>query len=308
MTGLEEATCNLKRHLDATEGVFTVNIENEFGVVTGDYNAYRNSNVKITMDSGDLKLYLDDNRSYRIYSDKWDKDATTGSNITYSKYSDYSMSAATTTCISDYDWNLYNSDLSTTGATIYKCGSSDIYRGKWITLDGSGRHFVTQVPVTASERMREILRSRMAPAIIVRGSRRAMRPAADIREQRARGTFRRIVGEDAFRGFLRNGFVTVVPKSGLTYRIYPGSGMTEVYDRGIMVEKLCVVLDGNFPPTDSLIMRYLLILNDEGEFSQYAIKHNVDANISFSAKFTITPDVAQLGRGLSEIMAELKAA
>jgi hypothetical protein len=114
---------------------------------------------------------------------------------------------------------------------------------------------------------------------------------------------RRIIGEQAFRKFLRDGFITVVPKSGLTYRIYPGHGITEVYDRGVIVERLCVVLRGNFPPTDSLLMRYLLILNDEGEFSQYAVKHRI--YVSTGSDLTVTMDAGK-NRRLTELWADLR--
>lgn len=137
-----------------------------------------------------------------------------------------------------------------------------------------GTYHVWKAPVVLpGERIRQMIQARMAPVFHRRRSHLSI--AADVREYRARQTLRRILGEQAFKKFIRNGFITVVPKSGLTYRIFPGHGMTEVYDRGIMVDRLCVVLQGDFPPTDSLLMRYLLILNDEGEFSKYAIKHYV---------------------------------
>ena len=66
-----------------------------------------------------------------------------------------------------------------------------------------------------------------------------------------------------------------LPISGLSYQIFPAHGITNVYCDGLQVERLCVVLRGDFPPTDSLIMRYLVILNDENRFRGYAIKHNV---------------------------------
>jgi hypothetical protein len=65
----------------------------------------------------------------------------------------------------------------------------------------------------------------------------------------------------------------VIAKSGLIYQIFPGHDFTKVYNRGIMVDRYCVVLQGGFPPTDSLIMRYLLILNNEEMFKSYAVKH-----------------------------------
>ncbi len=180
-------------------------------------------------------------------------------------------------------------------------------------LTGYGTHTLTVgygswgVPLppvlTPSERMRQIIAERSAPAMHVRGDkRRALTMDIDIREQRARATLRRIVGEDKFKRFMRDGFLTVVSKTGLTYRIYPGHGISEVYDRGVMVERLCVVLQGGFTPTDSLLMRYLLILNDEGEFSKYAIKHGV---YETAKNLTFTPKVV---RPLVEVWAGLKVA
>lgn len=137
--------------------------------------------------------------------------------------------------------------------------------------------------VSPGDRLRKIIQARMAPRFHRR--RRSLSTAMDIRERRARQTLRRVIGDQAFRKFMRDGFITVVPKSGLTYKIRPGHGMTQVYDRGIMVDLLCVVLQGDFPPTDSLLMRYLLILNDEGEFCKYAVKHAVSSPIPVPAVF-----------------------
>jgi hypothetical protein len=102
-----------------------------------------------------------------------------------------------------------------------------------------------------------------------------MPTVTDVRETRARETLLRVLGEDKFKRFLKHGFVSVRAKSGLVYQIFPGHGITNVYEDGEKVERLCVVLRGNFPPTDSLIMRYLLILNDERDFRSHAIKHTV---------------------------------
>lgn len=76
-------------------------------------------------------------------------------------------------------------------------------------------------PKTPEERLREMIQKRMAPVVIVRGRKReSLSFARDEREKRARETLRRIIGEQAFRRFIRDGFITVVPRSGLTYRIY----------------------------------------------------------------------------------------
>lgn len=118
---------------------------------------------------------------------------------------------------------------------------------------------------TPVERIRAIMQERSAPRFI--RDLRALNAPCDIREVRARETLKRVIGDNKYRDFLRKGFITVTnPKSGNTFQIFPGNGMTNVYFRGKMVEKLCVVLQGDFPPTDSLIMRYLMVLNNEQGF------------------------------------------
>lgn len=164
-------------------------------------------------------------------------------------------------------WREYDNDTTAATTSVSYCRYDD-----WVTYDGVSLTWNPPV-VAPGDRIRQMIRDRMGPAI--RRSRTSLSIAMDVREERARQTLRRIIGEQAFRKFVRDGFITVVPKSGLTYLIYPGHGITKVYDKGIMVDRLCVVLKGNFPPTDSILMRYLLILNDEGEFSKYAVKHAV---------------------------------
>ncbi len=199
--------------------------------------------------------------------------------------------ATSTAIISE---NLYTKcDVGTTYTTV-----PPIDYEKGIYWDTGG--WVAPV-VAPGERLRQMIRDRMAPVILHNRKRTPMSMATDVREERARQTLRRIIGGQAYKKFMRDGFITVVPKSGLTYRIYPGYGITEVYDKGIMVDRLCVVLQGDFPPTDSILMRYLLILNDEGEFSKYAIKHHVSSNsgiLVFPTQEEVKP--------LTEAWAELK--
>lgn len=126
---------------------------------------------------------------------------------------------------------------------------------------------------SVSEMVREIIRDRQGPYII--GSRKHLKPTIDPKEVRARETLKRVLGEPKFRKYMKDGFVSVQARSGKVYQIFPGHGVTRVYQDGEMVERLCVVLRGQFPPTDSLIMRYLLILNDERDFRSHAIEHDV---------------------------------
>jgi hypothetical protein len=150
---------------------------------------------------------------------------------------------------------------------------------------------------TPQDRLKEILRDRHAPAVIT--TRKPAALAEDERERRARGTLRRVLGEQKFRNFIKCGFVSVKARSGRVYQVFPGHGITCVYEGETMVERLCVVLTGNFPPTDSLIVRYLMILNNEQQFCGLAVKHGVGG---LQRRQPVAPDA----RPLPDIYKELK--
>lgn len=155
------------------------------------------------------------------------------------------------------------------------------------------------VPAQSPEdRLKTIIQQRQAPAFI--RSRKHLETPTDIREVRARETLQRVLGDQKFRSFIKNGFVSVRAKSGLVYQIFPGHDITKVYRDGKLTERLCVVLKGRFPPTDSLIMRYLLILNDEQDFRKHAISHGVYNNNRREIQIDERP--------LTEIYREMKVA
>lgn len=161
----------------------------------------------------------------------------------------------------------YNGDTIAATGALYYGDTGALYYGNTTSA------WTYSKPKTAAERLKEILNNRMSPNILT--TCRPLGYTQDIREMRARETLRRVLGEDKFKDFVRRGSVSVRAKSGLMYQIFPGSDFTKVYDSGKMIERLCVVLTGNFPPTDSLIMRYLLILNNEVFFRSKAIKHGI---------------------------------
>lgn len=163
--------------------------------------------------------------------------------------------------------------------------------------DGYGYSSPRPLPMpTAVDRLRDIIRDRCSPRIVTRNS--PVISAQDIREVRARQTLRRVIGDDRFRQFLAKGFITVRAVSGRIYQIFPGHKFTHVWENGAMIERLCVVLKGDFPPTDSIIMRFLLILNDEHGFWKIAVKHGA---VSPTIRH-LTPD----NRNLTQIFEELK--
>lgn len=134
--------------------------------------------------------------------------------------------------------------------------------------------------------------------VVVRNSKRVpLTPSKDVRELRARETLRLVIGDEKYRNYMKYGFIAVEGKSGLTYQLFPGEGFTRVFNRGIELNQQCVIFRGNFPPTDSLIMRYLMILNNEEEFNRLAIQHS-----PLKKPKVITPDQRQL----TEIFREMK--
>lgn len=220
-----------------------------------------------------------------------------------------------TTCASsDWGYKLYKYNMSDTSSatsdTLIKwCDyNTSTDTSTWNDCYTSWKYDCDRLtpsqPVLPKTRLKQIMASRQAPAIHVRERwrlHRSTQQCPNEREARARQTLRRVIGDEKYKSFLRNGFVSVRnPKSGLNFQIFPGHGITCVFDKGKMIERLCVVLSGDFPPTDSIIMRYLMILNNEEQFRSIAISHNVTQR----KKKIITSD----DRSLTEIFKELKEA
>jgi len=89
-------------------------------------------------------------------------------------------------------------------------------------------------------------------------------------EEKARALLRSMIGDGAFRRYLKDGFVSYKAKSGKVYQI-PGQGMVTVWNHGKAEQKLCLVFQkSDMPPTDSVIMRLLILEHDEAEFIRLA--------------------------------------
>ena len=231
-----------------------------------------------------------DNSMYQGYVGGYIKKVITGS--IYNRYDEDDGWARTAT-----SWPVYGE------SSIYKAASTCNYINTWGDYNsGSPGWNTARMPIPAplplSERFRQILQARRTPTFLL--SRTPIKLAADERELRARETLRRMLGDDGFRRFLRNGFVSVRANSGKVYQIYPGHGMTIVYNQGTPVEKLCVVLRGDFTPTDSLITRYVMILHDEQHFRGLA-------NVFQASPRSRTQPVIDM-RSLPQILQSLKVA
>lgn len=206
-----------------------------------------------------------------------------------------------------------NTDLSVNWSTCTTSDEWEILEDDWGYWESTGSSYVLKKLVWGEEkfvqheqqlknRIKSIIDSRCAPNIVIKRNdrRKALPMAQDIREQRARETLKQVIGEKKFANFLKSGFLSVKAKSGLVYQIFPGHGVTCVFDQGKLVDRLCVVLQGGFPPTDSLIMRYLLILNNESQFRSYANKHTPIIQVYQEVPVDMRP--------LTEIYKELKSA
>ena len=167
-------------------------------------------------------------------------------------------------------WYEYPSSCAVTGWRHYEITSASscpciVSWHNYVAIPEQNREQQISVAI------REIMRSRTAPR--ARSRYTLLSAPIDVREERARETLRRVVGEEKYLTFLKKGFVSVRAKSGRVYQLFTDHKLTNVFENGRLVEKLCVYLAGGFPPTDALIMRYILLLNNEESFRSKANKH-----------------------------------
>ena len=211
-------------------------------------------------------------------------------------HNEWETATSTTTSYWTYE-TTSTTTLNTSGYTNFDDGLCY----KYANFDTSLRYKYIYHPPSPKDKLKEMLKSRMYPKIITNSRRNPIISTNDDREKRARETLRRVLGDQKFKNFLKTGFVSVKAKSGLIYQIFPGHDISCVFKDGQMTDRLCVVLSGNFPPTDSLIMRYLMILNNEQQFQSLAIKHGVYNTNKTKIK-------NQDHKSLLEIYKEIKAA
>lgn len=132
----------------------------------------------------------------------------------------------------------------------------------------------TMFKFAPGDRIRNIMKHRMFPVLVVK-SIPTEEQVIDLREKRAQQTLRKIIGERAYWQFRRRGFVSVRGASGKTYVLFPGNKHSQVYENGEHIHDICVILKEPYAPTDSLIMRLVMILSDEEKFRSMANVHGV---------------------------------
>lgn len=200
--------------------------------------------------------YTDETNNYGV----WEDYTPTSARNVYVKWS--LVKASTTDSYADYDCGTTSAKTwyrayNTTATSAYTWADDGWYdcQSGWV----KSKHLLTP-----AERLAEIMRDRQCPGI--RTTRKSLAvQAGDDREMRARETLRMILGEERYRRFLVNGFVSATnPRTGYTYQIFHSSHhLTHVYKDGKMVRRLCIYLAGNFPPTDFVITLYLMALNND---------------------------------------------
>ena len=123
--------------------------------------------------------------------------------------------------------------------------------------------------ISPKEKLKAILKDRLSPCIKTNPKSRIVPHPRNEQEEKARETLRMIIGENQYQRFITKGFVTAFNRvSGYVYQFFWGEGhppLTHIYKNGKLVERLCIYLKGNFPPTDFIITMYLMALNDDQE-------------------------------------------
>ena len=91
-------------------------------------------------------------------------------------------------------------------------------------------------------------------------------------------TLREMITETDFRKYIIHGFILVKGRSGRVYQIFRNRDHTKIWEKGKLVEEVCVrIKDRKIPPTDNLIAFKVLIETDENEFKKLGNVYNMKA-------------------------------
>jgi len=201
------------------------------------------------------------------------------------------------------NYQAYINDIGTTGTTTIPISIRYEQVNDQIIYTYTNAYYSSyNIIWPPSKTISEIMRSRYAPNVI--RNRKSLDKPLDIREIRARETLKRVVGEQKYINYVKNGFVTAQNrKSGLIFQIFPGHSLIKVYKKNVFLETLCVQLVGDYPPTDSVIVRYLLAINNEDLLRVNSIRREVSSRM-MSINTVVQPE----RENLVEIYKKLKVA
>jgi len=88
-------------------------------------------------------------------------------------------------------------------------------------------------------------------------------------EWRAIETLREMISEQEYRRYIRDGFISVLGKSGRVYQIFRDTGHMRVWFDGKLLEEICVTLkDKKIPQTDRVISMKTIIETSEDDIKK----------------------------------------
>jgi hypothetical protein len=95
-------------------------------------------------------------------------------------------------------------------------------------------------------------------------------------EWQALETLREMITEKDFRKYLKQGFILVRGPSGLIYQVFRNNQHIKVWDKGNLIEEICVrIQSGDVPLTDNIIAFKTIIETDENEIHQLGNVYNM---------------------------------
>ena len=150
------------------------------------------------------------------------------------------------------------------GGTTY---SPETYQ--YVTSLGGCGYGEYSNPQTPKEAKRAALRFKIRTALRSKMVAHHLPTPSNDEEQRARKLLLSLIGQERYRLYLKRGFVVEQGKSGLKYKIKPGHSMVEVLHpkksgEFFKFRSLCIQPKvSGLPPTDSVIMRIMLVRHDE---------------------------------------------
>jgi len=123
------------------------------------------------------------------------------------------------------------------------------------------------VSETKEEFARKQMRSNMVICVKSRAEEFALRNAPQ-NELLALEMLREMISEEAFRKYLKHGFILVEGRDGRIYQIFRNKWHTKVWRGGKVIEEICVRIssDVKVPDTDNVIAFKTMIEADEDEF------------------------------------------
>jgi len=149
----------------------------------------------------------------------------------------------------------------TVSGTAGSC-SSFFDRGIPVSMDEMGNYRIGEYQeIDAITLMKEAIKKNSK--IVVARSRSSLKRAVPQNEMKARDTLHDMLSESDWRRYVANGFIMVKAQSGKWYQIFNDRKRLKVYEKGVLVEEICIHSDDSCPPTDHVINMKVMVEIDE---------------------------------------------